>query len=115
MDEAALCRVVGGRTAMREQVQMLLDRAEQSNVVVQILPFDVGAHPALEKNFTLLHFDEKVPDVACVEDLLGMHYFEGASDLSRYQALFEQLVTIALSPEDSFAKLAAVLRRYFAE
>ncbi|MCC3768215.1 helix-turn-helix transcriptional regulator [Streptomyces sp. UNOC14_S4] len=52
--EAALTTMVGGREAMRRQLQRLLDAGEQRNVFIQILPAGIGATPGLWGGFTLL-------------------------------------------------------------
>ena len=54
LDEAALHRLVGGRQVMADQLAKILDMSALPNVKVQILPFELGAHPALESNFTIL-------------------------------------------------------------
>jgi hypothetical protein len=46
------------------------------NVVVQVLPFKLGAHPALESNFTILELPDQTPDIVFVEGLIGSIYLE---------------------------------------
>ena len=58
LDEAALHRVVGGSQVMAAQLAKILDMAALPNVMVQVLPFEVGAHPALESNFTILELPD---------------------------------------------------------
>ena len=45
VDEAALRRVVGDRQLMREQLEHLVEQSQLPHVTVQVLPFDMGAHP----------------------------------------------------------------------
>jgi transcriptional regulator with XRE-family HTH domain len=112
LDEAVLRRVIGGPAIMHEQVQSLIKRAGQSNVTIQLIPFETGAHPALNSTFEILHFEQDAPDVVYVEGLLGQHYLEGPKELARYKRIFDQLRAIALGPRDSVATLRAIAETY---
>jgi len=79
---------------------------------VQVLPYEVGAHPAVESNFTLLELSSSTPDVVFVEGLIGSTYLERADDLERYRGIFDQLRNIALDPKDSRNFIAELLRSY---
>src|SRR4029077_14394439 len=48
LDEAALHRVIGGRQVMAAQLAKILDVSASPNAKVQVLPFELGSHPALE-------------------------------------------------------------------
>jgi hypothetical protein len=108
LDEAALRRIIGSRAVMHAQVQALIQRAAQANVTVQVIPFEAGAHPAINSTFEILHFEEAAPDVVYVEGLLGQHYLEGPKELARYRRVFDQLRAHALGPRDTMAKLNAI-------
>jgi len=110
--EAALRTHVGGPDVMREQLESLLERAAQPNVDLQLLPFTAGAHPAINSPFSILHFLEVVPDVVYVEGLLGEHYLEARTDIERYRRVFDQLRAMALSPKDSAAQIAAIIKAF---
>jgi transcriptional regulator with XRE-family HTH domain len=109
LDEASLHRPAGGRQVMAEQLAKILDMSAHPNVVVQVLPFERGAHPAQESNFTILDLPGPAPDVVFVEGLIGSVYLERANDLKRYQEIFHRLQSIALNPKDT-ADLIAKLR-----
>jgi hypothetical protein len=108
LDEAVVRRVVGGAAVMRAQVQALIEQAELPNVEIRLLPFEAGAHPALESNFTIFEFAEDVSDVVYVEGLLGEHYLESQTDLTRYRRVFDRLRALALSTDESAAKLRTI-------
>jgi transcriptional regulator with XRE-family HTH domain len=112
LDEAALHRVVAGHAVMAAQLAKILDMSALPNVVVQILPYERGYHPALESNFTILELPEPAPSVIYVEGLIGFHYLERTEDLERYRAVFAQLQSIALSPEDSAEFLTEIMREH---
>jgi hypothetical protein len=112
LDEAALHRVVGGRQVMAAQLAKILDMAALPNVTVQVLPYDVGAHPAVESNFTILELPNPTPGVVFVEGLIGSTYLERGDDLARYQMIFCKLESIALSPKGSRDLIGYTLRDY---
>jgi hypothetical protein len=101
LDEAALRRMVGGRLVMAVQLAKILEMSVLPNVVVQVLPFEQGAHPGLETNFTVLELPNPVRDVVYIEGLMGAIYLERPDDLKRSHEVFSRLQSIALSPEDS--------------
>ncbi len=112
LDEAALHRVVGGRPVMAAQLAKILDMSALPNVTVQVLPFHVGAHPAVESNFTILELPSPTPGVVFVEGLIGSTYLDRDDDLNRYKAIYRELEAIALSPQGSFELIRQFLRDY---
>lgn len=112
LDEAALHRSVGGRRVMAAQLAKVLDMSARPNVDVLVLPFDRGAHPALESNFTVLELPDQALNVVFVEGLVGSTYLERADDLKRYREIFLKLQSIALDPQDSSDLLAKFIRNF---
>jgi transcriptional regulator with XRE-family HTH domain len=109
LDEAALHRVVGGPAVMAVQLSKILDMSALSNVVVQILPYERGAHPALESNFTILELPDPTLGSVYVEGLIGFLFLEKTEDLERYQEVFRELQSMALNPKDSTEFLTQVI------
>ena len=112
LDEAALHRMAGGRQVMAAQMAKILDMSALPNVMVQVLPFELGAHPALESNFTILDLPNQAPDVVFVEGLIGSTYLERAEDLQRSREIFCKLQSMALNPKDAAALVAKISRSY---
>jgi hypothetical protein len=112
LDEAALHRMVGGRQVMAGQLAKILDISALPNVTVQILPFELGAHPALESNFTILQLPDPAPGVVFVEGMIGSTYLDRPGDLNRYRDTFNELQSIALNPKDAGDLIAKFLRSY---
>ena len=112
LDEAALHRMTGGRQVMAAQLARILEVAAQPNISVQVLPYELGAHPALESNFTILELPSPTPGLVFVEGLIGSVYLERADDLKRYDEIFHQLQSIALSPKDTARLIADLGRSY---
>ncbi len=107
IDEAALCRVVGGSEVMRSQLERLLEAAELPHVTLQVLPFSVGAHAATSGGFEVLEFPVPAdPDVAFLENLTGSLYVEHEMDVYRYTLAFDHLRAKALDPDESCRLIA---------
>ena len=112
LDEAALHRAAGGQRVMAAQLAKILDMSSLPNILVQVLPYKVGAHPALESNFTILELPYQTPDVVFVEGLIGSTYLERDDDLKRYHEIFKKLQSIALNPKDTAELIAENIRSY---
>jgi transcriptional regulator with XRE-family HTH domain len=114
LDEAAIRRVVGGRDVMRDQLERLSEYSDKRNVILQVLPFDAGAHPAMVGSFVVLDFPEPAdPELVYVEGIAGDDIVEGHNEIRRFGVMFDQLRAMALSPRDSatlVAEAAAKLR-----
>lgn len=112
LDEAALHRMFCGRQVMVAQLAKILEMAALPNVAVQVLPYEVGAHPAMESNFTILELPDPTPGVVFVEGLIGSTYLERPEDIKRYLTVFKRLQDIALSPGDTVDFVANLSRSY---
>jgi hypothetical protein len=91
---------------MRAQLDHLIQIAALPNITIQVVPFEVGAHPALESNFAILDFAVPVGSVVFVEGLLGSFYLDRPQDIERYMVVFETLRATALSHRESIRKIA---------
>ncbi len=112
LDEAALHRMFGGSQVMALQLAKLLEMLDLPNIAVQVLPYELGAHPAMESNFTILELPSPTPGLVYVEGLIGSVYLERAEDHKRYREIFSRLQSIALNPKYT-ADLISSLRRSY--
>ncbi|WP_156756397.1 helix-turn-helix domain-containing protein [Actinokineospora pegani] len=113
IDEAALRRVVGSPAVMRAQLQHVIDAAKAPNVTVQVIPFDAGAHPGMSGQFSLMDFPDPLDaDLVYIDSMAGDLFLESEADISRYRAMFDTLVAVALSPKDSMALLAEAANKF---
>lgn len=115
LDEAVLRRPIGGPRVMGSQLSRVAEVARLPRVTVQVLPFAVGAHPALESDFVILGFGERAPRVVYVEDLAGQIYVERAQDVDRYEQVFEHLRVMSSSPQDSVKIIKEVRESYIGD
>ena len=111
LDEAALRRTPGGPEVMRGQLNRLLALSEQPNVLLQVMPFDQGAHAAEGGAFTLLAFpEEDLADVVYLEQLTSALYIDKRDEVAQYSGVMDRLRADALSPADSRDLITALLR-----
>jgi len=111
LNEAALRRLVGSPQVMRDQLHRLLEAGRQDNVIVQVLPFTAGAHPAMTGPFVYLSFPDPADvDVVYVEYLTGALYLESVSDVGAYNEAFSRLATTALSRTRSTALIREIMK-----
>ena len=115
IDESALRRTAGDGRVMQEQLSKILEVAATSNVTMQIVPFEAGAHPGLDNTFTLMEFDSSSQSpIVYVENLAGNFYLERESEIMRYRETLEHLRACALSPANS-AKCVQEVKKAFEE
>lgn len=112
LDEATLHRMVGGPQVMVAQLGRIMEVAALPNVVIQVLPYAQGAHPAMESNFTILELPAPTPGIVYVEGLIGAVYLEQPQELRRYREVFGHLQSMALSPEGTADMIVAIGRSY---
>jgi transcriptional regulator with XRE-family HTH domain len=106
IDETALRRPIGGRTAMLEQVDHLIRMSRLTNVTVQVMPFSAGGHAAAGGQVTMLRFPEELlPDVVYQEQMDSAVYLNKPADTVHYWNMLNRVATEALPPDASVAKL----------
>jgi hypothetical protein len=112
VDEAVLHRIIGGRAVMAAQLDHVMAACQLPKVTVRVLGYDTGAHPALDSTFILMHFAAPAPAVVYVEGLVGQMYLERASDVERYERVFERLGELALSQRASIDLMGRIRAAY---
>ncbi|ROQ94301.1 helix-turn-helix protein [Streptomyces sp. 2132.2] len=113
LDESVLRRVVGSREVMREQLDHLNHLSAQPHITVQVLPHEVGAHPGVSGQFSLLEFAE-AGDVSVVylERFTSDLYLEKRSDVRFYRDMYAHLQAQALSPDGTRRLVNEVIGAY---
>ncbi|ARP71687.1 XRE family transcriptional regulator [Streptomyces pluripotens] len=113
LDEAALRRVVGSKLVMREQLDHLIEMSQLPHVTVQVLPFEVGAHPGLNGQYAILEFtDAADSSVVYLEGVTSDLYLEKAQDVQKYAVMYEHLRAQSLNVEQSRQFIAKVAKGY---
>jgi hypothetical protein len=110
LDEAALRRL-DGRSAMREQIQHLIEMAELPNITLQAIPIHSGAHVAVGGPFTILRFSEPdLPDIVYLEQLTSALYLDKSQDVQHYLMVMDRLCVQAKSPAETINFLSGILK-----
>jgi DNA-binding XRE family transcriptional regulator len=111
LNEGALRRIVGGRAAMREQLECLVEKSKAPNITIQVLPYEAGAHPGNDGAFTVLGFPEQSdPYAVYVQYRLGSIILEELPQVAEYIEVFDQLRARALGPDESRSLLSRIAR-----
>ncbi|MGW7044976.1 helix-turn-helix domain-containing protein [Streptomyces avermitilis] len=113
LDEAALRRLVGNRSLMREQLEHLVEQSQLPHVTVQVIPFEMGAHPGLNGQYAILEFpDAADSSVVYIEGVTSDLYLEKAADVQKYSVMYEHLRAQALNVEQSRQFIADIAKEY---
>jgi transcriptional regulator with XRE-family HTH domain len=113
LDEAALRRVVGNRSVMREQLEHLVEQSLLPHVTVQVIPFEMGAHPGLNGQYAILEFpDAADSSVVYIEGVTSDLYLEKANDVRKYSVMYEHLRAQALNVEQTRQFIADIAKEY---
>jgi DNA-binding XRE family transcriptional regulator len=110
VDEAALRRPVGGPQVMAAQLEALIEATKLANVVLQILPFGAGAHPAMVGAFSILRFaDQQLPDVVYVEHHTNALYLDRRDEVEKYLDVMESICVGSEPPAKTTELLDKIL------
>ncbi|MCW5254527.1 MULTISPECIES: helix-turn-helix domain-containing protein [unclassified Streptomyces] len=113
LDESALRRVVGSRQVMREQLEYVAEMSQLPHITVQVLPFDVGAHPGVNGQYSILEFaDTADSSVVYIEGVTSDLYLEKAQDVQKYTVMYEHLRAQALNVEQSRRLIEQMAKEY---
>ncbi|HZF88495.1 helix-turn-helix transcriptional regulator [Streptomyces sp.] len=113
LDEAAVRREVGSKQVMIEQLEYLLEMSQLPHVTVQLIPFQMGAHPGVSGQYAILEFpDAADSSVVYIEGVTSDLYLEKAQDVQKYAVMYEHLRAQALNVDQTREFLAEVAKDY---
>jgi transcriptional regulator with XRE-family HTH domain len=108
LDESAIRRLVGGQAVMRAQLQRLVTMSEQGKTTIQVVPYNVGAHPGTAGSFMILGFaDPGEIGMVYMETVGGNISVDKAEEVQHYVTAFDHLRAVALSPDETRVMLLA--------
>jgi hypothetical protein len=110
LDERVLRARIGSVDVRVEQLRRLVQLASWSNVTLQVVGADAGAHPGLSGWFTIFGFSDDTADVGYTDGPGGSLYLEDSEDVRRCTLMFGHLLGIALTPADSIALIGEVIQ-----
>lgn len=99
--EAALRMQFGGRKVALAQLGHLLEKSEQDNITLRVVPFEAGAFPGA--GLTVLYAEGPVPrlDTVQIDNSHGPDFLHLEPQLEKYRAHLDWMERIALSPTAS--------------
>ncbi len=110
LDEACIRRMVGGLEVMRGQLSRLLALAALPNVIIQVLPFSVGANPGTMLGpFIILTFENPADPAVVYVEGDSDPYPDREGDLERYSMAFDHIRSMALNVSDTKGLLKEAL------
>ncbi|MDQ1046577.1 helix-turn-helix transcriptional regulator [Streptomyces sp. V4I2] len=111
IDEAALRRVTGERAVMAEVLHHISGLMRRNRAIVQVLPFDAGAHPVMQGCVKLMDCDD-APALVYLEGVGTGRLEDDPATVSRYRHYYDLLTASALSPGKSLALIEAMAQDY---
>ncbi|MEU9011156.1 helix-turn-helix transcriptional regulator [Streptomyces sp. NPDC048479] len=111
LDEAVLRRAVGGFEVMAEALGHVGSLIRRHRIIAQVLPFDAGAHMALEGPVKLMSFTD-APPLAYLQGLGTGQLQDDPARVARYELTYDLLGASASSPEASLALIESVAEDY---
>ncbi|MBM9620837.1 helix-turn-helix domain-containing protein [Streptomyces zhihengii] len=111
LDEAVLRRRVGSDAVMAEALRHVADLARRHRVIVQVLPFDAGAHASMGGALKLMSFVD-APPLTYLEGPGTGQLEDSPASVARHQLAYDLIGASALSPESSLALITSVAEDY---
>jgi transcriptional regulator with XRE-family HTH domain len=111
MDEAVLRRPVGGADVIRAQVEHLAEMALRSNVVIQVIPYSVGAHEGVNGAFVIADF-AVAPSIVYLETALTGLVVERPEDVASVRLTYDTLRSEAMPRAASLDLLREVAKTW---
>ncbi|MEU9785943.1 helix-turn-helix transcriptional regulator [Streptomyces phaeochromogenes] len=93
---------VGGAEVMAEQLDHITQLIRQRTVLVQVLPYSVGAYPLMGRMVQLMEFED-APPTAYTEAVYSGNLLDDPALVKRVQGTYDLLRAAALPPEASQA------------
>ncbi|ANJ08147.1 helix-turn-helix domain-containing protein [Streptomyces parvulus] len=111
IDESALRRATGGREVMAGALRHIAALMRENRVIVQVLPFDAGAHPAMQGCVKLMDF-AGAPPLVYLEGVGTGRVDDDPATVGRYRFYYELLMVSALSPTNSLSMIEELAQNY---
>ncbi|MFI0464474.1 helix-turn-helix domain-containing protein [Saccharopolyspora sp. 5N102] len=105
VSEAAFHRQVGGPDVMKEQITHIIEQCQRPNVILQLLPYEAGAHASPSGTFVILSFPDQEESIGFLDTPLGGHTVDDEDEVSALRYLFDELRSVALSAPASLDRL----------
>ncbi|MGW2558379.1 helix-turn-helix domain-containing protein [Streptomyces sp. NPDC001514] len=111
LDEAALRRRVGDASVMAESLRHVAALGRRHRIIVQVLPFDAGAHPSMGGALKLMEFSD-APPLAYLQGPGAGQLEDDPATVARHELAYDLVAASALSPQESLALIESVAEDY---
>ncbi|MFD5511114.1 Scr1 family TA system antitoxin-like transcriptional regulator [Streptomyces sp. NPDC127051] len=111
VDEAVLRRTVGGAAVMAEALRHIANLIRSHRIIVQVLPFSVGAHASTGGSVKLMAFEDAPPLAYSQGNGTGL-LFDDPAEVNRHSLTYDLLTASALPPHESLALIESVAEDY---
>jgi hypothetical protein len=111
IDEGVLRRPVGGPAVMGEQVRYLIEAAQRPNIVIQVIPLEIGAHEGLRGPFVIADFEDGL-SLAWQDAAVFGQLVDVPSGISSLMAMWDTLKSEALSRPASLELMEEVAKTW---
>ncbi|MFE9558455.1 helix-turn-helix domain-containing protein [Streptomyces sp. NPDC006692] len=113
ISEAVLRRQVGSSEVMRTQLTHIWNLARTTHVKVQVVPFEMGAHPGMNGPFTALKFPENLlKPIVYLESLAGATVLRREEDVRKYEDAFSDLQALAPGYQESLSMIETASKEF---
>ncbi|MGW5053160.1 helix-turn-helix domain-containing protein [Actinokineospora sp. NPDC004072] len=107
--EAALRTAVGGPDVLREQLRYLVEAGGRRSVTIRLIPDLPHGHPGLGGPFQRLQFPHRGA-VVVLDKRTSRLFVEDPAEVRHYDRVVVELLSTALSEEESLARIARLAR-----
>jgi uncharacterized protein DUF5753 len=111
LDEAVLCRAVGGGRLMAAQLDHMVGMASRANITIRVIPFAAGAHTGLDGGFHLLEFVSSRP-VVHLEQRRSGAFLDDPDDVAPFVKARSTLRQTTLGPDASLELISSYAKRH---
>ncbi|MEU9289735.1 helix-turn-helix transcriptional regulator [Streptomyces sp. NPDC048275] len=102
---------VGGAAAMAEQLDHIANLVRQRQVLVQVLPYSVGAYPLMGRMVQLMEFED-APATAYTEAVYSGNLLDDPALVKQVQGTYDLLRAAALPPAESLALIESAAEEH---
>ncbi|KES05598.1 XRE family transcriptional regulator [Streptomyces toyocaensis] len=111
LHETVLRIPVGGAAVMAHQLDHIAAMMRERTVLVQVLPFSQGAHPAMGKMMWVMEFEDAPPTVY-TEGVFSGSLLDEPTLVKRIRASYDHIRAAALSPEAALTMIESAAEDY---
>ncbi|WP_345941005.1 DUF5753 domain-containing protein [Streptomyces sp. SID4917] len=112
LDEAVLHRMIGGPAVMAEALRHIATLGRRRRIIVQVLRFTAGGHPAIDGALQLMSFSDGAPTLAYLKCFASGQLVDDPETLAQYELAFSLTAASALSPPDSLDLIESMAESY---